>query len=133
MSDDQYNEKFNYFLARDLKCQFVHEKDIKFRFGPNKYQFFHCHLPVIMNTLNKNSNKSLKEFLFGESSMNFEFSPEFLEAKQEFMMFHSLQVQRTEKNANAEYEYFGTTCDNAYMYSLGLEDGRVPLRDHYRL
>lgn len=133
MSEDKYDEKFDYFLARELKCQFVHEKDIKFRFGPNKYQFFHSNLPVIMNTLNKNSNASLKEFLFGQSSMDFEFPPEFLEAKQEFMNFHSLQVQRTEKNANAEYEYFGTTCDNGYMYALGLEDGRVPLRDHYRL
>ena len=86
-----------------------------------------------MSVLNKSNNQSLKKFLFGESNTNFVFSPVFLEAKQEFEIFHSQQVQRTETNANAEFEYFGTTCDNAFKFCLGIDDGFAPIRDPYRL
>ena len=132
MSETLYEEKFSYYLARDLKVQFIHDRDVKFRFGPAKYQFFHTHLPVVMKVLNKAENAPLKEFLFGEQNPDFEFTPEFLEAKAEFNMFHALQVSRTEKVDNSEFESFLTTCENAYMYALGIEDGRCPLRDPYR-
>ena len=133
MTDEIYDDKFSFFLARRLKPLFTHENDQKFRHSSRKYQIFHDNLPVVMKILSKPENQSLKKFLFGASSMNFTFSPEWREAKQEFMMNWGLQIQRTEKNTNAEFEYFLTTAETCFMYTLGLDDGRTPLRDHYRL
>ena len=136
MNQDTYDKKFDWHLAHDMKCQFSHIDDQKFRFSSRKYQIFHTNHPVLMKVLDKEENRSLKEFIFGDAGMDFCFSVEFMEAKQEFALWHAKQIARTEKNANIEYDNFFTTSDAAVDYSLGFElDGceRMPLRDPFRM
>ena len=55
-----------------------------------------------------------------------------MEAKSEFMQYHARQIQRTEKNENAEFHSLWTLLDGIFDYALG-SDGREPIRDPYRM
>ena len=133
MTDEEYEKKFNWHLAREKKIQFTHDNDKKFRRSPHKYQSFNTMLPAIYNVLAKDENQSLKLFLYGEDNMNFEFPATFLEAKSDFMQYHGLELASSEKNENMEFTYFLSSMENLWAYSLGHGDSRVPLRDPYRL
>ena len=74
----------------------------------------------------------MKEYLYGENNPNFKFSAQFMEAKSEFMQYHARQIQRTEKNENAEFHSLWTLLDGIFDYALG-SDGREPIRDPYRM
>ena len=133
MDDQTYEKKLNFFMARNLKIQFIRLEDQKFRHSPQKFQWFFTYLPVIMVVLNKEENQHLKEFLFGLENIDFEFSPEWIESKMEFMHHQGRNLERTEKVENTEFNHFLTTCDIGMAYSLGDEDHRQPLRDGHRL
>lgn len=133
MSDQVYDEKIDWLMARHFKLEFFRTDDKKFRHSPEKFQNFYTLLPVVKRLLNKPELKSLREYLYGEENMDFEFSKEWLEAKEEFMIFHAQQVQRTEKNSNIEFDNFLTTCDNTIIYGSGHNDDRLPLRDPFRM
>ena len=132
MSNQKYDEKFDFFMVRDVKLELYRTDDKKFRHSTHRFQNFYYLLPVIQEVLDRPKYHSLKEFLFGSENMDFQFSEEWLEAKTEFMFHHSRQVQRTEKIENTEFHTFLTSCENIIKYCLGDEDSRQPLRDPFR-
>lgn len=133
MSEEEYDDKIQWYMLHDIKLEFTRESDHKFRHSPQKFQKFRCHLPVIVKVLDKPENQSLKEYLFGSENMNFTFSEEWLESKEAFMIQWGLNVARTETNANCEFNNFLTTCDRNIEFCTSHKDGRLPLGDPYKL
>ena len=136
MSVDTYDQKFDWWLVRNLKCKFHHVHDQKFRHSSHKYQTFHTIYPILMNVLNKEENKSLKDFILGDVRTDFKFTDEYREAKQEFSIYHGQEISRTEKNCNIEFDNFWTCADAVFKYALACEneeDQRMPARDPFRM
>ena len=92
--------------------------------------FFYQFVYLIQELLDDQEN--LKEFLYA-GHMDFTFSELYLEAKSEFMMYHSKQISRTEKNINIQFDGNWTLLDNIFDYSLSIGDEKCPLRDPFRV
>lgn len=133
MSPEVYENKFEWYMAHDMNIEFHRESDHKFRHSPTNFMSFRTRWPVIRKVLNKPEYRALKEYLFGSNNMDFDFSEDYLEAKEEFMMYHGLAIARTEKNKNCEFNNFLTTCENLFSFTLSHKDERLPLRDPFKL
>ena len=126
MTEDQFQEQLEWFLAHGFKIAFRHTKDIKFRHEPAKYQFFFTYVRLIEQVLNQNID--LKHHIYGDDNDDFIFSELFLESMADFHQFHSRQIARTETFENIKFDSVWTLFQNVEDYTLS-SDGRLPLDD----
>ena len=130
-TEEQFDEKLKQAYGRWCRIQFQHMQDNKFRHGPSKWLFVWEFLPLIMEIMEKKPN--LKEFVFGEENMNFQFSDLYLEAKNQFNQYHMTQITRTEMHINIEFDSIWTIFTEIYKYVLGTQDDKtIPLNDPFK-
>ena len=122
-------KKFDCLMSRQMRIQFQHLNDVKFRHSPSKFKWFYTFVRVIEETIKK--YPQLDEFLNGPN-LDFEFSDQYLEAKMEFMSYHEKQIIRTEQNENCEFDNLWTLMESLFSYALNHDNRRMPLSDAFR-
>ena len=131
MSDIIFHKKYDWLMARPINAEFGKEQDMKWRHASTKWKFLYQMLPVIEKIFIDHPH--LKSFLCGDDNENFEFDQSYVELRTEFMIYHALQIIRAEKTSNIEFQSYFTLIENGIEYALSNKDGRLPLRDPYRV
>lgn len=126
ITEDQFEQKWEWYRKHGMKIQLTHCSDIKFRHEPNKWLQFYTCVRLIENIMAKYPD--LKTFIYGPDFEDFRFSDVFLEDESEFQQNYMRQISRTEKNTNIGFDSFWTTAGNSsnYALSVGCHD-KLPL------
>ena len=131
MSEQQFQDKYDWLLKHGFDITLHHTNDLKFRHEPAKFMTFYTNVWLIEEILNKNPN--LKRYICGEGKDNFGFTELFLATESEFFQHHHRQISRTERTENIQFDSYHTLAGNITDYSFNYGTDKLPLSDPPRL